>query len=327
MAGNDLQVLHLDASAVRSRTDFLEFYANTTAGELENLSRVDAVVEDSDEDSAVSEERWLLTMDAASALREAASWALYFDVGRAMSLLTRAGYLFQSADMAFGSFLLTIAGNAPPSDLANAIELLAQVQGRAGSAAPVAIPDSLRHPQQQAYLLLACAGMTDQMSGYRSERYSDQESSYRQTLHAIAAESPIRLGVLPFGALGVPIRVPWDIGVHLLQRDGGDSTESVDIVARYLAALCRRFAETMELASVNEYLWANAAAPVDVGDIEVIGMTALAMAHFGNVNMSASLRGLGVLADDAQSIPINLALEIAEGWGNPNPGGSSEVLL
>jgi hypothetical protein len=58
----------------------------------------------------------------------------------------------------------------------------------------------------------------------------------------------------------MPVRVPWDIGVHLLldydsESANADESESLETVARYLAALCRRYAETMQLATVNDYLW------------------------------------------------------------------------
>ena len=259
----------------------------------------------------------MLRMEVASALREAASWAVYFDVDRAITLLYRAGFIYRGAGMAFGSFLLTVAGAPPLEDLTNDIRLLARLNGRADPGySTTTIPDSLHHPQQQTYLLLACAGMIDKTIDHRRPQSIDDVSRYRQTLHAIAAESPIRLGVLPFGSLGIPVRVPWDIGVQLLQdRDSGspgaENSESLDTVARHLAVLCRRYAETMELATVNEYLWSHAAAPVDVGDIEIIGITALAATHFGGEEITASVARMGVRSDDISFIPLSLGREIS----------------
>jgi hypothetical protein len=37
----------------------------------------------------------------------------------------------------------------------------------------------------------------------------------------------------------------------------------------------------MTLATVNSYLWRNGAAPVDVGDIDISGVTAMAARVFG----------------------------------------------
>ena len=309
MARRDLEELNLDLSQVRSRTDFLESYANTTGRELEDLPQSDTSAEPSEGSTEGPDRKWILTMDQASAIREAASWAVYFDVDRAIALLNRAGFLYHNVDMAFGSFLLTVAGTPPLDELPGDIGLLARLHGRASTAGPATIPDSLHHPQQQAYLLLACAGMADKVTDYRRPQVVGEGSRYRQALHAIAAESPIRQGVLLFGSLGIPVRVPWDIGVHLLQDN---NPESLDAVARYLTVLCRRYAETMELAAVNKYLWSHAAAPVDVGDIEVIGIAALAAAHFGSEEITASITRLGVQTGDISFIPLSLGREISE---------------
>jgi hypothetical protein len=309
MTGRDLENLNLDLSRVRSRTDFLESYANTTGRELETISRRNAFPETPRENVDQSDMGWILTMDAASSLREAASWAVYFDVDRAIGLLGRAGFLYQSVGMAFGSFLLAVAGTAPLEELPYDIELLARAHGQVTQAGPVAIPDSLHHPQQQAYLLLACAGMADKMISDRGLGFAEERSRYREALHTIAVESPIRQGVVPFGALGIPVRVPWNIGIHLLQEK---NSESRDIVARYIANLCGRYADTMGLATVNDYLWGHAAAPVDVGDIEVIGISALAAVHFGGEELTASITGFGVQAEGISYIPIRLGREISE---------------
>jgi hypothetical protein len=317
MARRDLEKMNLDIGRVRSRTDFLESYANTAGRELEDLPEPDTSPASPVGITRQPDIQWMLTMETASALREAASWAVYFDVDRAIALLTRAGFLYHNVDMAFGSFLLTVADTPPLDELSSDIELLARVNGLTSSRGSVAIPDSLHHPQQQTYLLLACAGMADKIVDYRHPQSIEDVSAYRQTLHAIAAESPIRQGVLPFGSLGIPIRVAWDIGVHLLQgyvseSADPDDSESLATVARYMTVLCRRYAETMELATVNDYLWNNAAAPVDVGDIEVIGIAALAAIHFGSEEITASVTRLGMRPDDISFIPFRLGTEIAE---------------
>jgi hypothetical protein len=304
----DLERLGLDPGAAISRTDFLESYGNTTGLELEVLSGPNGSPEGSDGRPDVADEQWMLTMDAASALREAGSWALYFDVSRAVRLLNRAGRLYQSAGMAFGSFLLTIAGFPELDDLLSGIQLLAQIHDPDYSrGTPTPIPDALRHPQQQAYLFLACAGMMNMPN--RFDTSEDRRLGFQQALYPIAAESPVKQGVLPFGALGTPIRIPWDIGVHLLQER---SPDSLRIVARHLAAMCRRFAETMELATVNDYLWSHAAAPVETGDIDVIGMAVLASIHFGSDELATSLGRLGVRDEDEglAFIPMRLAREL-----------------
>jgi hypothetical protein len=310
MAIADLEKLNVDPGRARTVTDFLESYANSTGRELESLQEYASLPGGSEGTAGQPDVRWTLIMDMASALREAASWAVYFDVGRAIGLLSRAGFFYQSAGLAFGSFLLTIAGAPPMDELPRDIALLAQLHGRADITDPADIPSALYHPQQQAYLLLACAGMADRRAGSGRSRDADENSDPRRALYAIAAESPNRQGVLPFGSLGTPVRVPWDVGVHLLQDD--DNAESLEIVAQHLAALCRRYAEVMGLAHVNDYLWDHAAAPVDVGDIEVMGMAALSVSHFGAERTAAAVARQGLDSASIASIPFELGRAMSE---------------
>ena len=129
MAITDLEKLRLEPDRARVVTDFLESHANTTGGELEGLQQ-DAGIPGAAEYTAEQPDiRWTLTMDMASTLREAASWAMYFDVGRALGLLRRAGFLYQSAGLAFGSFLLTMAGSPPMDELSRDVTLLARIHG------------------------------------------------------------------------------------------------------------------------------------------------------------------------------------------------------
>jgi hypothetical protein len=324
MATAHLRRLRLDPEQAQSVTDYLESYANTTGRELEDIlgdSGTRRVEADGPERADV---QWELTVEMASALREAASWAMYLDVSRARSLLQRAGYWYQTAGLAFGSFLLTIAGSPPMNEFSRDIAMLARLHGQPdeseGPESPnsryrVEIPSSLYHPQQQTYLLLACAGMADRLDDSRRQLIvPEEEADPRGRLRAIAAESPNLLGVLPFGSLGTPVRVAWDIGVHLLRRRNNDS---LDVVARQLAGLYRRYGEMMNLAMVNDHLWEHAAAPVDVGDVEVMGITALCISHFGRNDIAEAVIGHGVDPNDLSFIPFDLGSELAEGSEEP----------
>src|SRR6266536_6381142 len=104
MAIADLEKLHIDPDRAGAVTDFLESHANTTGRELENLQEYTDLPGRAESRAGQPDMQWTLTMDMASALREAASWAAYFDVGRALGLLSRAGSLYQSAGLAFESF-------------------------------------------------------------------------------------------------------------------------------------------------------------------------------------------------------------------------------
>lgn len=293
MAVHHLERLRLSPERARSVTDFFESYANTTGRELENSGPRRAA----DDYAGQTDTYWTLTMDMASALREAASWAAYFDVDRAIRLLRRAGVLYQQAGLAFGSFLLTVANSIQEEELFRDIALLAQLHGQSDMSDAPEIPRGLHHPQQQAYMLLACAGMANQLG------------SYPKRLHAIAAQSPNLQGVLPFCALGMPVRVAWDIGLHLLEEN---NPESLDIVAGHLAAWCRRYAEAMELAMVNDHLWEHTAAPVDVGDMEIMGIAALSASHFGRERIAEAIARHGISRDEISFIPVDLGIEMSE---------------
>jgi hypothetical protein len=120
--------------------------------------------------------------------------------------------------------------------------------------------------------------------------------------------------VLPFGVLGTPLRVAWDVGVYLLQAS---NTDALDVVARHLAGLCRRYDEMMNLARVNDHLWKHAAAPVDVGDIEIIGITTLSVSHFGQNNLAQAIIANGLDPNGISFIPFDLGVELAGGLAEP----------
>jgi hypothetical protein len=314
MAEAHLDRLHLDVDRARSAADFFESYANTAGRDLENAVQVASVLREGGELSDELDIQWVLTMEAASALREAASWAVFFDVGRAFTLLQRSGFLYQTAGLAFGSFLLTIAGSSAADELHRDATLLAELHGVSGDSGLIEVPNALYHPQQQAYLLLACAGMADNILTSRRLTVPREVLESQRSLRAIASESPNRLGVLPFGSLGTPVRVVWDIGTRLLEPRG-ENPESLGVVARHLAGLCGRYSDMMNLASVNEYLWENGAAPVDVGDIEIIGITALCVSHFGSDELTHAVLRNGLDSASVSFVPFDLGREMAERQG------------
>jgi hypothetical protein len=83
-------------------------------------------------------------------------------------------------------------------------------------------------------------------------------------------------------------------------------------VARHLTALCHRYTDTIESAITNDYLWSHVAAPVDVGNIEIIGISALAAVHFRGAEIIEAVIGEGVRSDDLSLIPVRIGGEIAQ---------------
>ena len=59
-------------------------------------------------------------------------------------------------------------------------------------------------------------------------------------------------------------------------------TSDLELVTRHLlVAFARHYSETIELAMVNQHCWAHAAAPVDVADLDLVGISALATRVWG----------------------------------------------
>src|SRR5207249_2257030 len=121
-----------------------------------------------------------------------------------------------------------------------------------------------------------------------------------------ADQSPHRRGVVPIGSLGTPMRVYWDISRHLLESS--DERAAVG-VARDIAGMSRSYAEKIDSAMVNQKLWFNAAAPVDVGDIDISAITMIAARRLGFDRMRARLRSTANNLSPVARIPVELAIE------------------
>jgi hypothetical protein len=254
----------------RRAASFLEAYGNTAEQEL---ARAIGPMPSPDADTKNQpflrepDDYYAAAADAASAFREAAQWWLYIDPMRARASLSRSGRLFHAIGQPFGLFLRTVAEDVDIETLDRAFRPALRTLGsrrsldeRSSFWAP-----AVQYPQQQVYLLLAgCA---------RVEALEDLTPEIFEILEA----SPHRDGATPIGALGTPIRRLWDVARHLHRRESDAPLN----IARHLAAMCRQYEEIMTLATVNSYLWRNGAAPVDVGDIDISGVTAMAARVFG----------------------------------------------
>lgn len=153
------------------------------------------------------------------------------------------------------------------------------------------------HPQQQAYLLLACASLW---------RRFDLEPSL---LRIIVDQSPHRRGVAPIGALGTPLRQYWDISRRFL--DSSDE-ESARTVAADLARMAGAYAEAVNSAMANERLWFNAAAPVDIGDIDIVAIALVSAGRLGSDMMKAHLRSAAESLDPTARVPLEVAIEMID---------------
>jgi hypothetical protein len=77
--------------------------------------------------------------------------------------------------------------------------------------------------------------------------------------------------------------------------------------------MSERYAESIELARVNDYLWNHAAAPIDAGDIDIAGIVALTVSRFGADRVGAVLRNVDEQLSPLARTPIEVAMELAVG--------------
>jgi hypothetical protein len=318
MSGRHLETLQLSPERVAGAVRFLGSYGDLCLREHAQL--IDQLERPADlaYEMERSQQLWDLTVEAASSFCEAGQWAMLTDPPQALSLWRRAGQLYRQLDFGFGHYLLATTGEAeePNGQLVSAIRAVA----RAGHVAdhdpdiderlpelPV-LPEPLLHPQQQAYLMLAGATM--------ASRHSD----LRQPLSLLAQRSPHRRGVTPVGALGIPISTLWGVVDALMRLD----PEALFLVARVIQDLSRRYDDAMRLAMVNQHLWRHAAAPVDVGSLDIAALTINAHRVFSQeYGSSTFLETLSHGTDDLPPLArsqVEIAMEMAQYAGGIERG-------
>ena len=212
MAARHLETLQLERDKVETAADFFEAYATHVLSQLE---------------AGVAEEVGLV--DAASSLRAAGQWAMFFDPRRAARLFTQSARIWHDLGYGFGTFLLAaIAPNfLDRGDLISRLTQMAETYSpervtQQPSAERHEMPEPLLHPQQQAYLLLAGAAMWRRLE------------IPLNLLRIVGDQSPHRRGVAPIGALGTPLRIYWEIARNFLDND---DEKTAGLVARNLASM------------------------------------------------------------------------------------------
>jgi hypothetical protein len=297
MADQHLRTLQLEPDQIEAAADFFEGYASFIQSTASDINGENSLV------------------DAASSLRSAGQWAMLLDPYRATDLFRTSARIWYRMGYGFGTFLLAAfsPGQLRQREMADRLTQLAQpyAQGRLQSSEEQQLPEPLLHPQQQAYLLLAGAGMSRQME------------LPEETLHIFADRSPHRRGVAPIGSLGTPLRVYWDIARHFLDDD---DEQTAALVARDLAGIAASYAETIDSAMANQRLWFNAAAPVDVGDIDTAALAMIAARRLGFDLVKAHLRSVTTDLVPIARVPIELSIEMIE-REEPEQGPTNTTLL
>lgn len=290
-----LQNVGIEEVRVTNAIDFYESYANTVQDELSQVANRLESARDQ-ELVRLNEYQWQLSVDAASSFRQAGHWALLVDINRARLLLGRAGRVFQDLGHAFGLFLLTASRTSEPAGSRD-VEVLLQLHQPVRPDQVHEVSEAMYHPQQQAYLLLAlCA----------NPQIAEQ---YYPDLRLVCSKSPHRQGGTPVGALSIPIRHYWATASALLDGHGDQ------FIREHMAPFVNRYMDNVLSARSNKYLWDHAAAPVDVADVDAIGVVSLAVQRLGREAIASQL-------DDRQELGFALPaigrsmLEIGVELGN-----------
>ncbi|MEO1058420.1 MAG: hypothetical protein AAFY28_16050, partial [Actinomycetota bacterium] len=208
MNAEEVLEIGIDPTALGHTVDYLEAHSFGV------LAEVDAAgVQGS---GPLDGSTWIAVADAASALRDAAEWALMLQPTRARSLLHRAGLLFERIGLDYGFFLAASSvGRLTNEQLelvdARAEHLQAAQPENERDRPPPTDFIAPRNPQQLTYLLMTAAA-----SDNVRERLGPG-------LHTYVEESELRFGAVPVGALGTPIRDWWAIAERMLRRESPDS--------------------------------------------------------------------------------------------------------
>jgi hypothetical protein len=204
---------------------------------------------------------WAGPATLASAYRLAAQHAALVDPRWATRLAVRAAMAYVAAGLPFGLFLLTgVVDDRTLRDSAVFGDVVAPFQS----------PDNgpaLRHPAQQAYLLLSAAS--------RPWLRGPLERTLRGVRERLAVHS-----LRPIGPQKVPLGDYLDLAdaMNYDERAGYMSREGqVRYLAQHLAGLHRGQAATLRAAQRNRYLWRTGASPVNVIDFEHVAMSGLAL--------------------------------------------------
>ncbi|WP_189706553.1 hypothetical protein [Streptomyces anandii] len=252
-------------------------------------------------------------VEAASAYRLAGQWRLLVERDAGIELLLHAASLFSRAGLTYGAYLAaSLAPDMHRDRLGPWTERLLRTAGQRHGENELRVllgleehrPDPiLGHVQQQTYLLLACAGLASPGSARANE------------LRSFATESPHLNGVVPVGSMAVPVRTFWGLALDMLSpRDG----RAARAYAGTLAELSRAYARTVNLAMANTLTWSNAATPIDVVDLDLVGAMAMGVKHFGADRMRDLLSATRL--PDVALVPLDLGMEVAD-WDLAPPDG------
>jgi hypothetical protein len=287
-----LDLLNVDGAAASAAMRFYSAYGITCMREADRIS------ERVDDGSSARMDAESRLMEAASSFRQAASWACLIDTDEAEQLLDSAAGAYLRLGFGFGAYLAAVAAMksarfSRPEEterLLQAVDILQSSHGEEQSPNSNAVPEAMRHPQQQAYVALAAAA---------SDRL-------RSRVIDVVRRSGQLQGVLPVGALGTPIRRMWAVALALVERD-------LATALNHVGAMAQRFNDTSESAMSNPRLWRNAHVRFDTVDLDIVGLTALLIKRFSRDAVSRAMEERHVFGPGPAIAQFHIALDLVDG--------------
>lgn len=233
----------------------------------------------------------------------------------AVRLWGDAGRLYRELDFGFGYYLwVTTLGSAAADrqgerDFAIADRLFSRLGDLVSTdGRPVELPEPLRHPQQQTYLVLAGAIVSTLIAGGPYREIGEYPGPLGSDFYSMVVRSHHYDGVIPVGALGFPIRVHWHLAAAMMMPKADSATAAAEMIGGF----CGRYAEAVEQAMANLYLWRNGASPVYVGSFEVFALVINAMRTFGRGATRDALTRFAAALSPLGRAQLEIALELTE---------------
>jgi len=287
---NVLEHLNIQADVIAAQARFYISYAEML--ERERLAAQGTDVRPGRENIwtriANPAQPWLGTATIASTYRLASQYAALVDMPLAMRLAVRASLAYLEAGLPFGLFLA--AGLLNDSILQHQevtprlFRLLLSINADPASTDPV----------QQAYLLLALASRP--WLGRQLNQSADN------MLNHLAAHD-----LHPVGPQSAPLADYLNLARTMLSNLDEAADTGISVMAQQLAGIGRSQAASLRMTMRNQYLWRNAAAPVNIVDLEQVALYGLAMRTGGHWSERLLQRTTSLLED-------NDALAELPGW-------------
>jgi hypothetical protein len=293
------EILEVDPEHATRRADFFEHYA---------ASLREATVDDQAPGLAPDPDRWRTDACVATALRFAAQYAVLVDAGRGIALLRDAAATYLDLGVPYGYLLLAAAD--PEEARSRMLEKRVREHDRAPR--PLAAAASA-HPAQLTYTMVVMSGDRMLAKELRRDRARLHD---RLTAHSTAPVGPQSLPVSRYLTVcDALLTLSADRNVMVT-----DATPSGAIVSA-LTQMGRAYADGIERARVNRYAWDRQQAPVDILDLDIVGMTLVAnraMADAG-IELEDELGRVDPSGPTLSTVPIHAALALDPGHTEERP--------